>query len=321
MALNKAKLLIVGVLPIPVGGVTTHVQRLLDSLNKAQYPFCFVDIRKESFFKIFKLFLSHKWIHLHSSNVYARFIFSFLGWLCRKKIILTVHGSLGRFNRYKNLFDNLAIKFSSIPILLNNKSFEKGKKLNKNSVLISAFIPPLKNDSLENNILCKIAALRKNCDMLFCTNAYNVSYDKYQNEIYQVSLLVDIFKKFEKKALIVSDPSGAYKNLFTRRKENLPSNIFIISAPHNFFEILKLSDVFLRTTTTDGDSLSVKEALYLNKPVLATNVVDRPHGVVLIENNYNSIKHAIQTFQAGSTSVQIENAANSIMDLYKQRIR
>lgn len=318
--MNKAKLLIIGALPLPVGGVTIHVQRLLDSLNKAHYPFCFVDIRKESFFKIFRLFLLYKWIHLHSSNVYARFIFSFFGWLCRKKIILTVHGSLGRFNSYKNLLDNLAVKFSSIPILLNNKSFEKGKRLNKHSVLISAFIPPLKNDLLENNILSKIVVLRERCDMLFCTNAYNLSYDKNQNEIYQVSLLVDIFKKFEKKALIISDPSGAYKNLFTNRNENLPSNIFIISAPHNFFEILKLSDCFLRTTTTDGDSLSVKEALYLNKPVLATNVVDRPHGVMLIENNYNSIMHAIQTFQAGSTSVQIENAACVILDLYKQKV-
>jgi glycosyltransferase involved in cell wall biosynthesis len=147
-----------------------------------------------------------------------------------------------------------------------------------------------------------------------------VSYDKYQNEIYQVSLLVDIFKKFERKALIISDPSGAYKNLFTSRNEILPSNIFIISAPHNFFEVLKLSDAFLRTTTTDGDALSVKEALYLNKPVLATNVVDRPQGVVLVENNYDSIMHAIQTFQASYTSVQIENAACVILDLYKQKV-
>ena len=62
----------------------------------------------------------------------------------------------------------------------------------------------------------------------------------------------------------------------------------------HFFEILKLSDCLIRNTTTDGDSISIKEAIYLNKKVIATNCVDRPEGIKLIDvNNYDQIEKEI----------------------------
>ena len=54
-----------------------------------------------------------------------------------------------------------------------------------------------------------------------------------------------------------------------------------IDQPHSYFELLKNVDVFVRNTSTDGDALSVKEALYLNKPALCSDVVDRPAGTIL----------------------------------------
>jgi glycosyltransferase involved in cell wall biosynthesis len=41
-------------------------------------------------------------------------------------------------------------------------------------------------------------------------------------------------------------------------------------------------DAMLRTTLYDGDSVSVREALYLGTPVIATDNGMRPEGVVLI---------------------------------------
>jgi hypothetical protein len=49
----------------------------------------------------------------------------------------------------------------------------------------------------------------------------------------------------------------------------------------------------LRITTTDGDALSVKEALFLNKQVIATDVVDRPVGTQLVPLNEAAIRSAI----------------------------
>ena len=42
------------------------------------------------------------------------------------------------------------------------------------------------------------------------------------------------------------------------------------------------SDVVLRTTLYDGDSVSVREALYIGTPVIATDNGMRPEGVHLI---------------------------------------
>jgi glycosyltransferase involved in cell wall biosynthesis len=62
-------------------------------------------------------------------------------------------------------------------------------------------------------------------------------------------------------------------------------NVIFISYPHSYYELLKKVDVMIRATSTDGDSISVKEALYLGKKVICSNVVSRPKETILY--NYN----------------------------------
>jgi glycosyltransferase involved in cell wall biosynthesis len=314
----KTELLIIGSLPPPIGGVSVHVERLLHYLNIEHYHYCFFHLKKDSFIKALRLFFNCRKIHLHTSSVYLRFVVAVTSKIFGKKLILTIHGNVGRFNNYKNFFDKLAIKLSAVPIVINKKSFEKSKIVNKHTVLMSAFLPPFKTDVLTNDVVEEISRLRQFHKIIFCTNAYNLSYDKNKNEIYQVSLLVKIFSKLKEKALIISDPSGAYNNFFKEKNEKLTDNIFIIPVQHNFCEILRLSDVFLRITTTDGDSLSLKEALYFKKNVIATNVVDRPDGVILVENNYDAIASAIQMVTVYNNPVIINNDIDVLINLYNK---
>ena len=44
-----------------------------------------------------------------------------------------------------------------------------------------------------------------------------------------------------------------------------------------FIPVLRLTDVLLKPTNTDGDAISVREALYLGVPVVASDVVERPY--------------------------------------------
>lgn len=70
--------------------------------------------------------------------------------------------------------------------------------------------------------------------------------------------------------LIASDPEGQHVLLCG-------------DVPHPLtIRILSESDVFLRTTLYDGDSVSVREALQLGVPVIATDNGMRPAGVHLI---------------------------------------
>jgi glycosyltransferase involved in cell wall biosynthesis len=46
--------------------------------------------------------------------------------------------------------------------------------------------------------------------------------------------------------------------------------------------LIEKCDVLLRTTTFDGDAISIREAIYLGTPVIATDNGMRPGGVNLI---------------------------------------
>ena len=75
-----------------------------------------------------------------------------------------------------------------------------------------------------------------------------------------------------------------------------PPNFLIINFQHHFVPVLIQSNVYLRHTNTDGDSVTVREALYFNKICLSTNVVDRPEGVYTYsyENLYETLNKLTQ---------------------------
>ncbi len=63
--------------------------------------------------------------------------------------------------------------------------------------------------------------------------------------------------------------------------------------------LIAASDVFLRTTLYDGDSISVREALQLGVPVVATDNGMRPAGVHLIpRSDPEALRQAITTVLA-----------------------
>jgi hypothetical protein len=206
-----------------------------------------------------------------------------------KTLILTIHGNLGRYSCLKNIIDYISIALCNVPIVINEASFNKARALNSNALFMSAFLPPLGVNELDDELVSKINIIKRSYGVVFCTNAYNMSMDKDGVEIYGVLELIDLFSEHKENAIIISDPSAAYWSHCCLASKDIPDNVLLISSAHDFYEILKLSDVFIRNTSTDGDSLSIKEALSLGKMVFATDVVNRPHGCVLYKRG-NSAK-------------------------------
>lgn len=311
----ESKFLVLGTIPPPIGGVTVHVKRLLTHLEKHAISYQFIDINKNSKTTIVKACLKYKFIHLHSSNVYLRFLIALLCFVFSKCLISTYHGDLNRYGRFKNLLDRWSVRLTSYPILLNTNSYHIAARLNKNAQLFSAFIPADEILSLEQSVLDQIRGLRKK-GIVFCTNAYNVSYDKNNKEIYQISDLVNIFNTLPHISLIVSDPSSNYSQLL--KKGVINSNILLIPFAHDFNAVLKESDCFIRFTTTDGDSISVKEALSMGVPVIATDVVSRPKGTISISNDLTELRSTLQNFTTTKTpDIEITNGADQLLPLYK----
>jgi glycosyltransferase involved in cell wall biosynthesis len=69
------------------------------------------------------------------------------------------------------------------------------------------------------------------------------------------------------------------------RKVGLEDNIFLAGdvSHDTCLAAMSRSDLFLRPTFEDGDSISVREALALGVPVVASRVGNRPDGVIVFE--------------------------------------
>lgn len=314
----KNKLLLVGpdLEKHSVGGVTIHVQRLRDSLEKKKFDYEFQDYKSMKLWSLIKVISKSKIVHFHVSNPAYLFILVCCSKLIGKKILMTVHGNYGRFGTVKNWMVRSAIRMATVPIVVNEKSYQKCKNYNKKTRLIPAFIPPQKEELLQTEIINLLNRLHDEGKKIVSTNASNASFDKNGNDIYGIGFLVDYFKDSDNMALIVSDPSGNYHKQYTGLQSG---SVFFLDYPHSYYELLKHVDFFVRNTSTDGDALSVKEALYIGIPTMCTDVVDRLEGVTLFKYcDKKSFENGLKT--ATVSNVKIESGADKIVAVYKQLI-
>ena len=83
--------------------------------------------------------------------------------------------------------------------------------------------------------------------------------------------------------------------------------LIVVSEKNELWPIYRDVDLFLRLTSTDGESVSVREALYFGCEVVASDVVPRPSGVRLYkygeQSMLNHIVLSIVEKRAGARSV------------------
>lgn len=271
-----AKLLIIGKTPPPIGGVSIHVQRLTQRLRQMGVDFDFCDLGKISMPKILFKIATHSTIHIHFSNPGAQVAFALFCRLTGKKLIITYHGCWGRYRTFGNRAVKLSARLAHIPIVQERASLLQALRCNPRSREISTYIPDPEILPLPAPLRAILVSRRKYYRATFCTNAWNVAFDKNGQEIYGISEMVNRFARCPEYQLLISDPSGNYRSHIQQRTSHISSNVFFINHLHDFKSILLLSDAFIRNTTTDGISLSVYEARELGIPVLASATVKRP---------------------------------------------
>lgn len=91
--------------------------------------------------------------------------------------------------------------------------------------------------------------------------------------------------------------------------------------PHEqSLSVIAASDAFIRPTTADGDSISVREALTLNVPCVASDVAQRPVGTHVFDaKDAGALCDAVCAALAkGPTMVPAVDAGPVVLDLYSQ---
>lgn len=314
------RIILIGTLPPPIGGVSIYNKRLYDYLSSQPgINVEFIDYKHNKISAIVKAIMRHKVVCLNCSSSRFKIFLALASRLLNKRFIVTFHGNLDRHSGSDNLLDKLILKMASLSIVLNRQSYHYALRYTKRVFLGTSFIPPETKEELSPEIRDLVANCRKKYKVICSSNAHNVSFDKYGKEIYQVQFLLDVFRSMEHSCIIFSDPSGMYSDYLKQHNVEIPRNVYVIKITHSYFELLKEIDVMLRITTTDGDSISVREALYLNKIVIASNVVDRPQGVVTVNIAKDEIVEQLRKAELGllkATSQPVENGGGQMLHIF-----
>lgn len=335
-ALNKKQITICGPYPEPTGGVSVHVRRLI-AVMRLYFNVSLVDespIRKDgifnlrsfAFFTYFRIIRESDLVHVNSSVAIFRFIHVFTAWLLNKKIIITIH-SFRKVGLASWFFNYFSFSFSDVNIVVGKEIFDvfPFKK-----VLIPAFIKPGEEEfKLTEPFLSVVNDLKSSGRKLIVSNASRLDFLEGE-EIYGFSCLIDMFNDSRlldgfSLVLNVSSIQGR-ESYYLKLKEiisskRLESSVFLFNEKMDFVGLLAAADVYVRATITDGDALSVREALMLGVKTIASDCVLRPKGTILYETkNVESLKHAI-CFGLPSGDLLLKSFDEEILDLYESLLR
>jgi hypothetical protein len=277
---TRGDLLLVGRWPPPLGGVTVHVQRLSRGLISAGISHGSVDPRRDGLAATLRSIAAHRVCHIHVSHPGLQALLVAWARLWRTRSIVTLHGNLARFEGWKRWCTRWTLATCDVPVLLNEPSHREAISVHRRPILLSAFLQPAPGETLPDHwgeVLAEHASRFGARGPLIATNAFDLAYDDSGQEIYGVFALA-AWCAGHGLGLVVCDPSGRYEAEARRRAGACTATSAFLTGPYSFTPVLERCDVYVRNTTTDGDSLSIHEALALGKPVWATDVVPRPAG-------------------------------------------
>ncbi len=320
------QLLIIGPAPQNIGGISIHIRRLT-GLMRPFYNIDYVDeghVRYEGIFNlrsgnIFKYLVKvarADIVHINSGiwslralNIIACKL------LFRKKVVVTIHRD-PNIEPHRGFTKRLLTKCDTA-ILVNKEGYEAMRTDSScNYVLLPAFLPPdMKEEpSLPKEILEWLEnASKKDNPYIMCSNAYRLMIHNGE-DLYGLDMCIEAMCYLQKKNnglqyylifILASNPDQQdrlkkYKEIIS--KNGLNEKIMIWETPASFVRVLQKCNLVLRTTNTDGDAVSIREAQFFGKPVLASDIVGRPDGVYLFKTR--DVEDL--TSKIGELSVQVK---------------
>jgi glycosyltransferase involved in cell wall biosynthesis len=246
-----------------IGGVTSSVGNLVSNLRsdghkviwpKFLVPYFYCDI-----------------VHLHFSNPKIVAIFAKFFRLFGRRIIWTVHHS--RLDATLVRSHKKALAVVDGVIFLNEGIHQKNASCLSPDVKVE-ILTPVVGKQIQD--VSRVRSLKDYVSLLLY--ASKRSYDL--GEVYGIEWTLGNLEFYpDNWNFTVVDPSGEYRDYIPKT-----SRVTYIRRADNFCETLAVHDVYLRPTSTDGQSVAILESLGVGTPVVASNVVPRPQGVFLYQH-------------------------------------
>ena len=242
----------------------------------------------------------------------------------RKRVLVTIHRD-PTIEPHTSLTKWLLSK-CDYAILVNSKGYDAMcKPVKCQYLMLPAFLPPIMEDEpfLPDEIVNWLNMARKNQGYIMCSNAWNLVLHNGK-DLYGIDLCIDAMRELKNESIkyylifVVASNTEQQERMETYKKtiieEGLEKRILIWEQPTSFVRLVQESDLVLRTTNTDGDAISIREALYLGTSVLASDVVARPEGTHLFSTR--DCPDLIK--QIKTLSLNLDNKSSNTLTDYRE---
>ncbi|MFW9990313.1 MAG: glycosyltransferase [Candidatus Odinarchaeota archaeon] len=296
----------IGPLPPVFNGISVYLYRL----SKIEKNSVFIDWNKikslNNFIKwLLRQILSFKRKNFifHPPSINQRLILFLMTYFSIHKSSLVIHGfplisqynDSSRFTRVLirqmlNKAYYIQLVNPSYKIFLNHLKIKNQRIIVKNAYLP----PPLgEEESILKSYDRKILDFVKNRSPLLIANAACIRFVKgidgygFDLCLELTRLLKNIYPNVGFFFALANETR--YPDYFQKLKEkikeyNIEDNFFFMTGQKELWPLFKKADLFLRPTISDGDAISIREALSFGCNVIASRVCRRPNGTVLFEN-------------------------------------
>jgi glycosyltransferase involved in cell wall biosynthesis len=226
-------------------------------------------------------------VHVHTSNPIGKFAHVALARLLGRRVVVTVHSFRG--SAWRRVLYRSACALAHRIIFVNPRL---GECLRLKGTVIPAFIRPSGDEEhIPEGMREWIEVRRREGRAIVVSNAFQL--DRFGgDDIYGLDNLIELFNDAAVRArfaciFVVSSLRGCepyFRQMQDRiEADGLSADFLLDASSINFAGLIKAADIVIRATNTDGDSLSVREALWFGKIALTSDCVGRPQGAILFK--------------------------------------
>lgn len=170
----------------------------------------------------------------------------------------------------------------------------------------------------------------QNFSFIISANCFkNVLFEGKQ--LYGFDTLIEAYKKLtaskliSNSVLVLVDPSNTMKEFVNTSKNNFEisnnNQILFIGRYLDFSSLVKKSNVVVRPTRSDGDALTVREALHFDVPIIASDCSVRPEGTIISKvGDHNDLSKKIYSVYSNEIKASLykkENFNERILNNYR----
>jgi hypothetical protein len=301
---EKKTILMIGPLAPPFGGISIHIDRL-SKLLRPDFRIDYVDesrnikdgifnIRSGNLFKYIKKLSKAKLVYIQSGSRSLRIFHLAMGGIFLKKMVLTIHSYRVINKPFSRYFDKALYRLADKIIFVNDDIRKTLALPIEKCIVKEAFIPPVMETEpgLPVHVTDWIAKRKNAGDIIACGNAWQLEIFNRQ-DLYGLDMIIEVAGRLAEKHYPISFVFNVsslekqkimFENYGLRlKKSGLEDRFLLLNEKLSFVKLIELTDIVLRPTNTDGDALTVREALFLKKPVLSSDVVKRPAGTTLFK--------------------------------------